>query len=77
MSADLTRMALRGLALPEAEMDAKLAAASDGMKETLGHEIGTINFVLAAFLIWLEQGTADEVLAYIRSQLRATNAQAA
>jgi len=68
MSAPLTQAAIRALGMSEAEYQDKLGLCSDQVRGKIENEVTTINWVTLTCLIWHEQGTLEEVLAYIKER---------
>ena len=62
--ADFTRAAIRGLELPPKEREAKLAAVSADAQASIKPEMDAIQWFATYFLLWKEQGSWLDVLAY-------------
>ena len=57
MSAEVTKAAIRALRMPEEEREAALEKCTPALRDRLEREMGAINWVVGAVLIWGEQGS--------------------
>jgi hypothetical protein len=66
--ADYVKAGLRYLQLDEATQAEMKASTKPQIFEKVEAEAAAVQWVLAAALIWNEQGVLDDVLAYLREQ---------
>lgn len=64
-TADLTRAAMRGLALPIEEREERLEKAAPATRELLEKEMAALQWVQAHWWVWQEQGITSEILAFL------------
>ena len=75
-TAAITRGAMRGLALPIEEREAKLEAAPPEAKRLLEQEIAALQWVQCHWWVWQEQGVVDEIVAFLSDDGAAEQAAA-
>lgn len=70
MSPEITKAAIRALRMEPAEREAALDKCSPALRDRIEREIGAINWVVAAVLVWREQGSGDAIVEYLSDQTK-------